>query len=169
MKATIKHTTHANLKPGQEVEVTGYCAKVTARFDDATPNAKPKEETREVFFGLGDLTLICRDCPKPIGNLQDVVCVECFNRQSATPHPGTATSAEQFAAGGYEFTAKTLEIPADLPKPPATPASAVKTPTAAPQSAEVGYLADILNALRDLYELLNADIQERDARRRNES
>lgn len=113
MKATIKRTTHVNLKPGTPVEVTGYCARVTATFDDATPNARPKEATREVFFGLDDLTF------------------------------GDARSL---------FGEPNAEIPADLPKPPATHDQPAKTPTIAPQSSEVGYLADMLNELRNLNE-----------------
>jgi hypothetical protein len=128
MKATIKHTTHANLKPGDPVEVTGYCARVTATFDDATPNAKPKEETREIFFGLDDLSF-----------------------------PGHARPQAKLA--------QMAEIPADLPKPPATPARSAKPPTIAPQSAELAMLAEMLEVLRGIYAIL----EEGDARRRGES
>lgn len=149
MKATIRHTTHANLKPGTKVEVTGYCAKVTATFDDATPNAKPKHETREVFFGLGDLEFHSERGARL--TREEMVA----NLEAAYPGGLTGVYTAEEIASGRTAMPKMPEIPTDLPKPAPTTQEPAKAPTIAPQSADTGYLADILSELRDIKQVFH--------------
>lgn len=55
MKAIVKTTKHADIRPGAEVEVTGLVARVNGSFIDPANTNRTKKEDRDYVFDIGDL------------------------------------------------------------------------------------------------------------------